>query len=255
MSLDCTTVLGTRIDALTWDEALSCIVFWAKSGVSRMVCLCNVHVVVTARSDPALHAALAQCELATPDGAPLAWLLRQRRWPRQPRINGPDLMWRLLAEAEREQLGVFFYGSTTATLARLVQVLQNAFPTLRIAGYLSPPFRALSAEEASDIRHAIHHSGAQLVMVGLGCPKQEKWMAAEHGRIHAVMLGVGAAFDYHAGTIRRAPAAWQRAGFEWLYRLAMEPSRLLRRYLVTNTLFLLALPGELWRQRSAEKHR
>jgi N-acetylglucosaminyldiphosphoundecaprenol N-acetyl-beta-D-mannosaminyltransferase len=80
-------------------------------------------------------------------------------------------------------------------------------------------------------------------------------MAAEHGRIHAVMLGVGAAFDYHAGTIRRAPAAWQRAGFEWLYRLAMEPSRLLRRYLVTNTLFLLALPGELWRQRSAEKHR
>ena len=96
----------------------------------------------------------------------------------------------------------------TSLLISICTLLQIAFPTLRIAGYLSPPFRALSAEEASDIRHAIHHSGAQLVMVGLGCPKQEKWMAAEHGRIHAVMLGVGAAFDYHAGTIRRAPAAW-----------------------------------------------
>jgi N-acetylglucosaminyldiphosphoundecaprenol N-acetyl-beta-D-mannosaminyltransferase len=212
-----------------------------------MVCLCNVHVVVSARNDEALRRALQLADMSTPDGAPVAWLMRKTGWPEQQRISGPDLTWNLMAEAERLQLAIFLLGSTETTLARLTQRLQQVFPDLQIAGMLSPPFRRLSASEDEQMVEIINHSGARLLFVGLGCPKQEIWMAAQRDRVQAVMLGVGAAFDYHAGVLRRAPHSWQRLGLEWLYRLCREPSRLMKRYLITNSLFLLALPGELWR--------
>jgi N-acetylglucosaminyldiphosphoundecaprenol N-acetyl-beta-D-mannosaminyltransferase len=174
--------------------------------------------------------------------------MRKRGYAEQQRISGPDLMWRVLAEAERLQLPVFMLGSTAATLVQLKTTIQNAYPQLPLAGLLSPPFRALTSAEDEAIVKTINDSGAQLLMVGLGCPKQEIWMARHRERLHAVMLGVGAAFDYHAGTLKRAPPFWQQHGLEWLYRLAMEPTRLLKRYLVTNTLFLLSLPAELWRR-------
>lgn len=239
-------LLGTHIDALTWESASQRIVRWAQKRRSRMVCLCNVHTLITAREDPALRAALLQSDMNAPDGAPLAWLMRKRRHPDQQRISGPDLMWRTMTDAQRSGLSVFLYGSTESTLKKLRASLTTSFPTLQIAGLLAPPFRSLSAEEDVDITETIRRSGAQLVFVGLGCPKQEKWMASHLDRIDAVMLGVGAAFDYHAGTLKRAPLVWQRNGLEWLYRLAMEPGRLMRRYLVTNTRFLLALPRALW---------
>lgn len=241
-------LLGTRIDAVSWEQAAARIVRWAALRESRLVCLCNVHTVISARHEPALRAALDSADMATPDGAPLAWLMRKRGCAEQQRISGPDLMWRVLAEAERLQLSVFLLGSTEATLAQLKARLQSTFPQLQVAGLLAPPFRVVTAEEDAAITATIQASGAQLLMVGLGCPKQEIWMARHRQQLHAVMLGVGAAFDYHAGTLRRAPLAWQRYGLEWLYRLAMEPSRLLKRYLLTNTLFLLALPLELWRR-------
>ncbi len=243
-----TILLGTRIDAISWELAAGRIVRWAQSGASRMVCLCNVHSVVSARRDPALAAALALSDLNSPDGAPLAWLMRRRGWPEQQRLSGPDLMWRLLAEAERLQLPVFFLGGTAATLERLEARALAAFPQLPLAGSLSPPFRALDDEDNERIAATVHDSGARIVLVGLGCPKQEKWMASQRGRLRAVMLGVGAAFDFHAGLVTRAPLAWQRLGLEWLYRLAQEPVRLASRYLLTNTLFLLSLPRELWRR-------
>jgi N-acetylglucosaminyldiphosphoundecaprenol N-acetyl-beta-D-mannosaminyltransferase len=243
-----TILLGTRIDAISWEQAAGRIVRWAQSGASRMVCLCNVHSVVSARRDPALAAALALSDLNSPDGAPLAWLMRRRGWPEQQRLSGPDLMWRLLAEAERLQLPVFFLGGTAATLERLEARALAAFPQLPLAGSLSPPFRALDDEDNERIAATVHDSGARIVLVGLGCPKQEKWMASQRGRLRAVMLGVGAAFDFHAGLVTRAPLAWQRLGLEWLYRLAQEPVRLASRYLLTNTLFLLSLPRELWRR-------
>jgi len=243
-----TILLGTRIDAISWEQAAGRIVRWAQSGASRMVCLCNVHSVVSARRDPALAAALALSDLNSPDGAPLAWLMRRRGWPEQQRLSGPDLMWRLLAEAERLQLPVFFLGGTAATLERLEARALAAFPQLPLAGNLSPPFRALDDEDNERIAATVHDSGARIVLVGLGCPKQEKWMASQRGRLRAVMLGVGAAFDFHAGLVTRAPLAWQRLGLEWLYRLAQEPVRLASRYLLTNTLFLLSLPRELWRR-------
>lgn len=242
------TLLGTRIDAMSWEQAAGRILRWAQSGASRMVCLCNVHSLVSARHDPALAAALALSDLNSPDGAPLAWLMRRRGWPEQQRLSGPDLMWRLLGEAARLQQPVFLLGGTTTTLDRLQTVLRSAFPALQIGGSLSPPFRALDDADNEQIITAIHASGARIVLIGLGCPKQEKWMAAQRGRLSAVMLGVGAAFDYHAGVLPRAPLAWQRLGLEWLYRLAQEPVRLASRYLLTNTLFLLSLPRELWRR-------
>ncbi len=242
------TLLGTRIDALSWEQAAGRILRWAQSGASRMVCLCNVHSLVSARHDPALAAALAQSDLNSPDGAPLAWLMRRRGWPEQQRLSGPDLMWRLLGEAARLDLPVFLLGGTEPTLERLQTALRTAFPLLKIAGLLSPPFRPLEESDNAQIAATIEASGARIVLIGLGCPKQEKWMASQRGRVRAVMLGVGAAFDYHAGVLPRAPLAWQRLGLEWLYRLAQEPMRLASRYLLTNTLFLLSLPGELWRR-------
>ncbi len=242
------SLLGTRIDAVSWEQAVARIVRWAVAGEARIVCLCNVHSVISARRDAALRAAVDSADLATPDGAPLAWLMRKRGYAEQQRISGPDLMWQVLAEAERFQLPVFMLGSTAATLAQLKAAIQNAYPQLPLAGMLSPPFRTLTAAEDDAIVNTINDSGTRLLLVGLGCPKQEIWMARHRERLHAVMLGVGAAFDYHAGTLKRAPPFWQQHGLEWLYRLAMEPSRLLKRYLVTNTLFLLSLPSELWRR-------
>lgn len=242
------SLLGTRIDAVSWEQAVARIMRWAAAREARIVCLCNVHSVISARRDPALRAAVDSADLATPDGAPLAWLMRKRGYAEQQRISGPDLMWRVLAEAERLQLPVFMLGSTEATLAQLKVAVQKPYPQLLLAGWLAPPFRALTTAEDDAIVKSIHDSGARLLLVGLGCPKQEIWMAKHRERLHVVMLGVGAAFDYHAGTLKRAPQFWQQHGLEWLYRLAMEPTRLLKRYLVTNTLFLLSLPSELWRR-------
>ena len=231
-------VLDSRIDAVTWEEAISRIVGWASGRQSRFITLCNVHSVVTASQDPEFRSVIAQADLALPDGAPVAWALRREGFPQQQRINGPDLMWKYLAVAEQLGQSVFFYGSTQDTLDRLLVSIKAAFPGLKVAGLESPPYRALTDEEDQAYVDQINQSGAQVVFVGLGCPKQEAWMAAHRGRIRAVMIGVGAAFDYHAGTIQRAPVWMQKCGLEWLHRLASEPRRLARRYAVTNSVFI-----------------
>ena len=241
-------LLGARIDVLSWEWVLGRLMRWAEAGESRVVCLCNVHSLVTAGTDPALRDALQCSDMNAPDGAPVAWLMRRLGWPEQQRLAGPDLMGKLLEEAARVRLPVFLLGATETTLALLAERLRATLPSLQLAGTLSPPFRPLSDDDNALITSTIAASGARLVLVGLGCPKQEKWMTAQRGRLAAVMVGVGAAFDYHAGTLRRAPASWQRNGFEWLYRLLCEPSRLAGRYLLTNALFLLALPSAWWRR-------
>jgi N-acetylglucosaminyldiphosphoundecaprenol N-acetyl-beta-D-mannosaminyltransferase len=153
-------------------------------------------------------------------------------------------MWALCERAEGERLPVVCYGSTDATLALLDARLRAAFPTLKVV-MESPPFRALTAEEDTAAVERINTSGAGIVFVGLGCPKQERWMAEHRGRVNAVMIGVGAAFDFHAGTVQRAPAWMRDNGLEWLHRLASEPRRLWKRYLVTNTLFILGAARQL----------
>jgi len=248
MSNDSADLFGISIHALSWEQAVSTIMQWAQETRSRVVCACNVHSVISAKADSALKKALKSADMRTPDGAPLAWLMRKIGWPTQQRINGPDLMWKLLSASEQLQIPLFLLGSTKSTLNHLEKKLCIAFPKLRLVGQVSPPFRALTAKEDDELIALISSSGARILFVGLGCPKQEKWMATHRQRLPMVMVGVGAAFDYHAGSLARAPIRWQRAGLEWLYRLAMEPKRLGCRYLVTNTLFLLALPGQLWRR-------
>lgn len=250
-------VLGASIDVVSWADALATISSWASNRQSRVVCICNVHSVVTASQDAAFGRVVNEADMATPDGAPVAWMLRRLGHAGQQRINGPDLMWRYCAAAHEANAdlrgnqsiahgsGIFLYGSSELTLATLQAKLLAVFPALKIAGAISPPFRALTAQEDEAIVAQINASGAGVVFVSLGCPKQELWMAAHHGRINAVMIGVGAAFDYHAGTIQRAPQWMQDCGLEWLHRLCSEPRRLWRRYLVTNTLFVLGAAKQL----------
>jgi N-acetylglucosaminyldiphosphoundecaprenol N-acetyl-beta-D-mannosaminyltransferase len=246
---DSLPVLGAQIDALTWEQAVARLVDWGSRRESRSVCICNVHSVVTAAQDREFMAVLNAADMATPDGMPVAWMLRALGRRGQQRINGPDLMWRYLSEAERLDQVVSFYGSTEATLAKLTQAIGQAFPRLRLGAVISPPFRALSADEEAGFRRRIEDAGTAVLFVGLGCPKQERWMAGERGRLNAVMVGVGAAFDYHAGTIQRAPLWMQRHGLEWLHRLLSEPRRLWKRYLVTNSLYLWLAARQLLARR------
>jgi N-acetylglucosaminyldiphosphoundecaprenol N-acetyl-beta-D-mannosaminyltransferase len=239
------SVFGSPIDVIGWQEAISRIAGWAAARESRYVCICNAHSVVTATSDAAFSVAVQQADMATPDGAPVAWLIRKQTGQAQHRINGPDLMWRYLAEGAGHGGPVFLYGGTEKTLQILRSRLTEAFPDLLIAGTYSPPFRSLTVEEDERVVEMINTSGASTVWVSLGCPKQEKWMAEHRGRIRAVMIGIGAAFDYHAGTLNRAPLWMQRKGLEWLHRLASEPGRLWKRYLATNSLFIFLAARQL----------
>lgn len=238
-------MLGASIDTCSWGSAIGTILDWAAGRESRYVCICNVHSVITARADNELEIVINAADMATPDGMPVAWYMRKFGFPLQQRINGPDLMWRYCAEAENSGQSVFFYGSTGRTLGLLEARLEAAFPALRIAGMYSPPFRPLTDEEDRVLVEQINTSGAGVVFVGLGCPKQEKWMASHKGLIFSVMIGVGAAFDYHAGTIKRAPLWVQNNGLEWLHRLMSEPRRLWRRYFVTNSLFVILATKKL----------
>ena len=238
-------VLGARINALDWSESIHVIAKWSSRRESRYVCISNVHMVVTAREDPELAQAMCQADMATPDGAPIAWMLRRLGFANQPRVSGTELMRAYLALASGRGESVFLFGSTEETLARLQLNLLKEFPSLLIAGALSPPFRQLTDEEDADIVEQINASGAGTVWVSLGCPKQEKWMLAHRGKVAAVMLGVGAAFDFIAGTKPRAPSWMQSLGLEWVHRLASEPGRLWKRYLVTNSRFVFGVARQL----------
>jgi len=247
------TVLGANIDVMTWDAALARLLGWGHAHESRYVTICNVHVVVSASQDADYRSIINASDMATPDGAPVAWMLRRQGFADQPRISGPDVMWALCERAAAEGLPIFCYGSTSATLELLDARLRAAFPALKLT-LESPPFRALTPEEDAAAVARINASGAGIVFVGLGCPKQERWMAEHRGRVNAVMIGVGAAFDFHAGTVQRAPAWMRDNGLEWLHRLASEPGRLWRRYLVTNTLFILGAARQLWFSRKANPY-
>lgn len=231
-------VLSTFIDALSWDESIDLISRWGSNRESRTVCLCNVHSSVSAINDTSLAASLADSDMVLPDGSPIAWALRKKGFKHQHRIAGPDLMEKLCKSIENTNLGIFLFGSTTETLQKLEQYLNSNFPNLSLTGKLSPKYGNWSIAEEENYIKTINNSGAGIVFIGLGCPKQEIWMIKNRKKVHGVMLGVGAAFDFHAGTIKRAPLIMQKTGLEWLHRLLSEPRRLWKRYLITNTKFI-----------------
>jgi bacterial polymer biosynthesis proteins, WecB/TagA/CpsF family len=232
-------ILGMRVDPTSYEEATEKVLAWVAAGESRYVCVANVHMVMEAHDDPSFRALVNAADLVTPDGMPLVWMLRKLGYPHQERVYGPELASRVCAEAARRGVPVGFYGGHPEALEALVRNLIARFPGLRVVYAYSPPFRPLTPEEDERVTEEINASGARILFVGLGCPKQEWWMAEHKGRVRAVMLGVGAAFDFHAGRVRQAPVWMQRAGLEWLFRLVQEPRRLWRRYLKHNPRFLL----------------
>lgn len=258
------SVLGVPIDVTDWDQALEKIGSWAAARESRVVCACNVHSVVSAQSDARLMHALREADLNVADGMPVAWMLRKLGFAGQARLAGPELMWRLCQLAEHEGLGVFLHGSTVPTSEALQARLRQAFPGLKLLGCHVPASISLDAADGEDPSsppesdpgvRAIQDSGAQLIFVALGCPKQERWMMRRRASVPGVMLGVGAAFDFHAGRIARAPRWMQDRGLEWLHRMASEPGRLWQRYLLCNTRFVLGASLQLARDRSTARNR
>ncbi|GBC87429.1 UDP-N-acetyl-D-mannosaminuronic acid transferase [bacterium HR12] len=243
------SILGMRVDATTYEEAADLIVSWAAAGESRAVCVGTVHMVMEAHDDPSFREVVNGADLVTSDGMPLVWGLRLLGVPGATRVYGPDLTPVVCREAAAAGVPVGFHGGSPATLARLLERVRRDHPGLEIAYAESPPFGELTPERLEREAEAVAASGARILFVGLGCPKQERWMAAQRGRIPAVMLGVGAAFDFLAGTKRQAPRLLQRAGLEWAFRLATEPRRLWRRYLANNPRFLALFGAQVLRER------
>ncbi len=245
-------ILGTRVDATSYADATARIVRWAELRASRYVCCANVHVIMEAHDSPAFARVVNGASLVTPDGMPLVWFARGVGLP-QERVYGPDLMLHVCQAAAERGLPIGLFGSDEATLTKLEQNLRRKFPQLHVAYRHAPPFRRASAEEDARVLADCARAGVRILFVGLGCPKQEIWMAEHAGRVPAVMLGVGAAFDFHAGTIEQAPAWMQARGLEWLFRLAREPRRLARRYARHNPRFVARAVPALVRQRLAQR--
>jgi len=196
---------------------------------------------MVAHDDAIFRKVVNGADLVTPDGMPLVWLLRRTGFSGQQRVYEPTLTLHLCEALAKEKIPVGFYGGSPETLKGLVPNLKDRFPGLNIAYSYSPPFRELTADEDRQIMENINASGIEVLFVGLGCPRQERWMAGRRDQIHAVMVGVGAAFDFHAGKVKQAPLWLQNIGLEWLFRLLMEPRRLWKRYLVTNSKFIWLL--------------
>jgi N-acetylglucosaminyldiphosphoundecaprenol N-acetyl-beta-D-mannosaminyltransferase len=233
-------ILGVGAMPMVLPQAVAILEKWRTEGRRDYVCCVSVHGLVSAQRDPSVRSALNGAGLATEDGMPLVWWSRRAGFSKAGRVCGPDLMEAMMSISAERGHRHYFYGGNPETIAKLVGNLETRFPGIIIAGHRSPPFRPLTeAEDAADVA-AINAARPDFVWVGLGMPKQEKWMAAHLGRIHAAaMLGVGAAFDFHAGAKPRAPRWMQRSGVEWMFRLASEPRRLGHRYVIDNAVFLL----------------
>jgi N-acetylglucosaminyldiphosphoundecaprenol N-acetyl-beta-D-mannosaminyltransferase len=231
-------ILGTLVDATSYEEATRKIIAWAETGESRYVCAANVHMIMEGFDDPEFKNIINSADLVTPDGMPLVWGLRQLGIKEADQVCGPTLTMYVCEAAANSGIPVALYGGTEESLTDFTALLYDRFPAMRVICQILPPFRPLSTDEDVAYTQQIVASGARILFVGIGCPKQELWMAQHQSKIPAVMLGVGAAFDFHSGRVKRAPTFMQRTGFEWLFRLCMEPRRLWKRYLIHNTRFV-----------------
>jgi N-acetylglucosaminyldiphosphoundecaprenol N-acetyl-beta-D-mannosaminyltransferase len=232
-------ILGIGVSAITMSQALATIEGWLSRGEQHYACVTGVHGIMESQRDDALRRIHNRAGLVTPDGMPLVWLSRLNGKSHVERVYGPDLMLALCERSVVRGYRHFFYGGGEGVAQRLAERLCARYPGLIVAGTYTPPFRPLSGAEDQSIVVEINDVGPDIVWVGLSTPKQERWMDAHLGRLRApVLIGVGAAFDFHAGLKKQAPHWMQRAGLEWLFRLATEPRRLWRRYLRNNPAFI-----------------
>jgi N-acetylglucosaminyldiphosphoundecaprenol N-acetyl-beta-D-mannosaminyltransferase len=233
-----TNLIGSPVCPLPFDEQIDIIMAWAKEYQSKMVYVANVHMLIEAWGNMHFADAMQRADLVTPDGLPLVWMLKLMGANRAERVPGMDIFRNTCERASQDHISVFLLGSKPETLDRICQRLRTEFPTLKIAGTESPPFRQISLDEEMNMLQTINESGAGIVFVALGCPKQELWMLQYREKIQAVMIGVGGVFPVYAGTLKETPRLIQNTGFEWLFRLVQEPKRLWKRYAITIPVFI-----------------
>lgn len=231
-------ILGVNIAAIDMDWLLDFTDKHIKELSGDYLCVSNVHTTVTAYEDRSYCDVQNGGIMAIPDGGPLSTVGRKRGFKDMKRTTGPSYMEEILKISVEKGYRHYFYGSTADTLHKLSEVLQQKYLGINIAGMYSPPFRALNEEENENVIKQINETNPDFVWIGLGAPKQERWMAEHQGKVNGFMVGVGAAFDYFAGNIKRAPEWMQKSNLEWLYRLMQDPKRLFRRYWHTNIKFI-----------------
>jgi N-acetylglucosaminyldiphosphoundecaprenol N-acetyl-beta-D-mannosaminyltransferase len=247
-------VAGIGISKTSYQQVVDLCRQWSKErrtappAEARYICVTSVHGVIMGHDDPDIAHILNEATIATPDGMPLVWAIRSFGWKQQQRVYGPTLMLEICRDAARTGQRIFLYGGREETLPLLITRLQKDFPGLQIAGSYSPPFRDLTEDEDRQVQNLVLKSDTDILFVGIGSPKQEKWMYAHRACFPGVtMLGVGAAFDFHAGRTAQAPSWMQRNGLEWLFRLLMEPRRLWKRYILITPRFLPLWAMQKWR--------
>jgi N-acetylglucosaminyldiphosphoundecaprenol N-acetyl-beta-D-mannosaminyltransferase len=247
-------ILGIGVTATTLDRAVSTIEQWIERRTQNYVCITGAHGIIESRSDPRLRRIHNEAGMVTPDGMPLVFMARRLGFKRVSRVYGPDLMRRLTEVSALKGYRQFYYGGGPGLADQLAETLKAHYPGLAVAGTMTPPFRPLTPEEDDAVVARINAAAPDIVWVGLSTPKQEFWMASHIGRLNApVLVGVGAAFDFLAGTKSQAPAWMQRSGLEWAYRLAQEPRRLWRRYLRIVPLFSMLAVAQIVVHRTTMK--
>lgn len=239
LSLPRLNVLGVGVSVIDMPAAVATIESWIASGATRYVCVTGVHGIMESIDDAELRDILDHAGLVTPDGMPLVWLGWWHGHHEMDRVYGPDLVLSMCARSVAKGYRHFFFGGAQGVADELAGRLRARFPGLVVAGTFTPPFRSMTDGEEDDLARQIAAAAPDILWVGLSTPKQERWMAAHASRLNVpAMIGVGAAFDFHSGRKRQAPRVLQRAGLEWLFRLASEPRRLWRRYLINNPRFV-----------------
>jgi len=242
-------ILGVRVDAVQIPDVIKEMGKWiSQRDRPHYIAVANVHVVMEARHDPSFKKVLEEADLCVPDGMPLIWVGRLRGHKLQRRVYGPDLLLEFCRETQEMGYRHYFYGGAPGVPEELSEKLKGQFPQLNVAGVCSPPFRPMTAEEDARQVEMINQATPDVLWVGLGCPKQERWMREHRDRLRVpVLVGVGQAFDIHSGRSKQAPKWLREHGLEWLYRLLCEPRRLWRRYLLYNSEFIFWESLELLR--------
>lgn len=247
-------IFGVHVSATTYEQLVPRLIDAAKGRQSAIADFMPVHGLVTAATETPFRRMINQFDVVAPDGQPVRWALNYfHKTGLDDRVYGPELTWRICRAAAEEGVGLFLYGATPEVVQALIKRLREEFPAINIAGWRSPPFRPLTPEEDAAYTQEINDSGAGIVLLGIGCPRQEVFAFEHRDRINAVQLCVGAAFDFHAGNKKKAPSWMQKRGLEWLFRLTQEPGRLWKRYLVYNSLYCWLFATHALRRRSPDK--
>jgi len=246
-------IISIDVSIGSYDTFTDNIILLAGEKRSAYVCVANVHMTIEAYNNPDFASVVNSADIVTPDGMPIAKMFGYLYGEKQDRVAGMDLMPDLLKKSESDKIGVYFYGSTENILKTIKSRVEKLYPKLKIAGLYSPPFRLLSEKEENRIIEKINDSGAGLVLVSLGCPKQEIWMHRVTEKINGVMVGIGGAFPVFAGAQKRAPEWMRKLSLEWVYRFMKEPKRLWKRYLYTNSKFVLVALFDIFKVRVFKK--